>query len=388
MKKGSFFYLIVLGAIIAGNVALYYSGEQTSEDSSADSGFPSSTLWKSGYWTSIQGNGAFTEMSTSGAPEFSFSLLRNAQHFSVSFFNDDKNMPHGSAVPIQLSFNDGATIPLTGAGSSMELSADLPDDQVAAWTHHFTADQTMTVSFPGSSEPPWKFQLAGTTATITALAKAIEAAGITGLPAPWSAAGYSTNAPATPPSPGSTSDGSIPDLTQPYGQQDVWQGPIPDCSNDSNSEDCLKKAMIAANASPQAIAFAAKFNFDFFLSEFQQAGKVSSGIITNVGAANNNDQPVLLNGNQPIIQVWQLPAIQNMDLSEIKKTHPNAETFDHPPSLISANSTSDGGQDFVYDVTVSDCHVCDLAEYSETISFDSNGNLVGTKSALLKMDTD
>lgn len=374
-------YALAFIVIIGINLAIY-GDDGTSGQPGKVSSQPSATLASYGSWSAIEGGGDFTETSTSGEPEFAFTLPEGSQHFVISLFNDDKNMPSGTSIPIRLSFNDGSTISLVGSGSELELKANLPDELVAQWTHHFTADETMTVSFPNSSEAPWQFQLSGTTQTITALAKGIEAAGITGLPAPWTTSGNST--PAQAASTSSDQDASIPALTLPYGPQDVWTGPIPDCSSNPNLENCLKEAMIASNASPQALAFAASGNFDYFLSEFQSEGAISPGIITEIGSANNNDQPVLLNGKTPMIQVWNLTNPPVMDLSELKKTHPNAATDDHPPTFISSSNTADGGQAFTYDVTVSDCHVCDLAEYNETLTFDSNGNLVGNTAVLTK----
>jgi hypothetical protein len=377
-------YTLTFIVIIGINLAIYNdrgTNEQPGQDISTSpvvaSSQPSATLASYGSWSAIEGGGDFTEMSTTGEPEFALTLPEGSRHFVISLFNDDKNMPSGSSIPIQLSFNDGSPISLVGNGSELELKANLPDAVVAQWTHSFTADETMTVSFPNSSEAPWQFQLSGTTQTITALAKGIQAAGITGLPAPW----YDAQNPVPQNTVEQGSAGSTP--TQPYGPQDVWTGnPYGSCSSSTNPEQCLKQAMTNGGASPQAIAFAASQNFDEWLSEFQYEGKISVGLISTF-ANDNPDQPVILDAQNPLIDVWSLPDPPDPSLSALKKQHPNASAI-HVPMFWKEAKTENGGQAFTYQVSLQECGACGGIKYNETIVFDPQGRLVGKTVASVK----
>jgi hypothetical protein len=236
----------------------------------------------------------------------------------------------------------------------------------------------MTVLFPNSSESPWNFQLSGTTQTIRAFARGIQAAMITGLPAPWDDAH-------NPVPQNALGQGSLSSTTvQPYGPQDVWTGNPYSCSSSANTEQCLKQAMIDGGASPQAIAFAASEKFGEWLSTFQYEGRISVGFISTF-ANDNPEQPVILNAQNPLINVWQLPDPSNANLTAIEKEHPNAFAI-HVPSFVSESQSPDGGQSFTYHVSLQECGACGGIEYDETVAFDPQGQLIGETVASIKYD--
>ncbi len=71
---------------------------------------------------------------------------------------------------------------LTGGASMLFnlTAAELP-----AWMHGFTAAQDAIIEFPGTGEPPWVFDLRGTTPAVDAMQRCISDQGIAGVPAPF-----------------------------------------------------------------------------------------------------------------------------------------------------------------------------------------------------------
>jgi clan AA aspartic protease (TIGR02281 family) len=85
---------------------------------------------------------------------------------------------------LEISFQGGVTFNFMGFGTANSIVADVPRDEVKPFLHHFTADETGSVSSPAWQEPPWTLDLHGTTPAITAMVTCIDAGRIF-LPPPF-----------------------------------------------------------------------------------------------------------------------------------------------------------------------------------------------------------
>ena len=114
-------------------------------------------------------------------------------------------------VPVTVSFAAGPDFQFVGKGTGATIRADVPAAEIRSFIHHFTADDDATLVLPNGHEPPWHLDLHGTTPTIEAMARCLEAAQIW-LPPPFSqppsatapgadAAGTAPPVQPTPPSP-------------------------------------------------------------------------------------------------------------------------------------------------------------------------------------------
>jgi hypothetical protein len=119
----------------------------------------------------------------------------NAGIFRLSIASDQPNILHlelskqawaipHKAVPIIFTFPDGTSFHLVGIGQGADMNFNVPNADIKSFLHQFTAEDTGSVSFPEGREMPWTLQLAGTTPTVTAMAKCAEDGGIV-LPPPF-----------------------------------------------------------------------------------------------------------------------------------------------------------------------------------------------------------
>jgi hypothetical protein len=87
-------------------------------------------------------------------------------------------------VPVVLTFSDGFVFNLVGTGKQDTIRVDLRDLAIKALIHEFTAKDWVTAALPGGREAPWQLDLVGTTPTIRAMARCLDAAQIL-LPPPF-----------------------------------------------------------------------------------------------------------------------------------------------------------------------------------------------------------
>ncbi len=101
-----------------------------------------------------------------------------------------KNLWHipGLTVPVIIAFTDGPTFTFQAQGSGADIAADIPAQDVHDFIHHFTADRQATLTLENGRELPWTLDLRGTSPTITAMAKCLEAAQLW-LPPPFTQPG-------------------------------------------------------------------------------------------------------------------------------------------------------------------------------------------------------
>lgn len=113
-------------------------------------------------------------------------------------------IPDGTPVTVQAAFPDGTTMRFTGRGKGQNIEVDMPAGQLRDWVHGLTASAAMQLSF-GGSEPPWTFDLTGTSVVINAMDDCFRGHGITGVAPPFDAASSGTQ------------PFGVPGATQPFG---------------------------------------------------------------------------------------------------------------------------------------------------------------------------
>ncbi len=172
-------------------------------------------------------------------------------------------------------------------------------------------------------------------------------------------------------------------------QRSVWQQPPGLESCHANWAACLEAAMRRSGATPQAMAYARRLKFEGYLSEFKHVGRVDMGTETYPFLANDNDSPVLLNGDPRYIDVWKdarkVDLRRNPTYASIKQQNPTASYADDPPRFVGTQATNSGGQIFIYAFEIKTCHACnDLGVAQVAFEFDAQGRYRGPR--LLRLD--
>jgi TPR repeat protein len=146
-------------------------------------------------WSYAHQDSVYSIIGTAGRNKLIMEVPVTSRHFSLIFEITGPRDFTSKSSPVSVTFNGGQEFSFktdysyNDTTSSNIFSAPLPDAEVRAWTHDFTALETATVAFPGSAIPSWKISLSGTTPTVTAMAKAMNDEGLTDLPAPWGPSG-------------------------------------------------------------------------------------------------------------------------------------------------------------------------------------------------------
>lgn len=135
-----------------------------------------------GSWIATDDKGIFADTWSSGPKKLAFLLPSNSSHFMLQLSGFNPSIPDGTKFNLELAFVHGPTVQLPGQTSHNILTAQIPDSEVADFTHNLTADHAVLIPMPNWV---WIVPLGGTTPTISALADAISFAGIKGLPAPF-----------------------------------------------------------------------------------------------------------------------------------------------------------------------------------------------------------
>ncbi len=177
--------------------------------------------------------------------------------------------------------------------------------------------------------------------------------------------------------------------TPPIDQRTVWTptGTLDPCR--AAGPPCLETAMRQSGAPAQAMAFARALKFEGYLSELEPTGRVAMGIVTYPFRVNDNDEPVLLNGSPPVINVWSEGRKTDLrgtqTYASIKQRAPDTSYADDPPRLVNTNSLN-GGQTFTFLFEIKRCHACSPDGSAQVaFDFDTNGRYRGTR--LVRVDT-
>jgi hypothetical protein len=140
-----------------------------------------------GPWGAAESGGVISAGWYPGRRQFNFALPINGSHFELQFTSI--GWSEAGTFNLTLSFDGGPFFLFVGqADSSGTITARLPDDDVAAWTHNLTAGHTLTIQ--GLPDGAWTIPLKGTTLAISDMANAISFMGIRGLPAPFNTPMY------------------------------------------------------------------------------------------------------------------------------------------------------------------------------------------------------
>ena len=113
---------------------------------------------------------------------------------SVVLHKEGWAIPDGRGVQVHVIFPEGQSYWLAGDGKGKNIQLLIGADRFKSWLHDLTASSIMRVEFEGS-EAPWLFDLAGTTAVVTAMGECIRSHQIAGVPAPFDMAVASATQP-------------------------------------------------------------------------------------------------------------------------------------------------------------------------------------------------
>lgn len=184
---------LILGVALTVTFGLAVTPMAHANLSGAMQGFGAETV---GQWAAAESGGVISAGWYPGGRQFNFALPVNGSHFELQFTSIDWSeagseyaAPDGETFNLTLSFDGSSSLLLVAqADSSGTITARLPNDEVAAWTHHLTAGHTLTIQ--GLPDGAWTIPLSGTTTAISDMANAISFMGIRGLPAPFNTPMY------------------------------------------------------------------------------------------------------------------------------------------------------------------------------------------------------
>lgn len=148
-------------------------------------------------WNATVQDGTYRDTGTAGSHELILEVPQGSRHFQVEIVDIGVPKITSPITQISISYLGGQTFQFAAKSDYSDqlhanvFMADLPDDEVKIWTHDLTALKSAFVSYPDSSIPGWTIALAGTTASVTAMASAMNDAGIVNLPSPWTPEGDS-----------------------------------------------------------------------------------------------------------------------------------------------------------------------------------------------------
>ena len=107
----------------------------------------------------------------------------------VQLDRQDWTLATGKQVRAIFHFAGTPDVSLNGLkGENASVLFLMTPNDVRGWVHGFSAGQSATIEFPGTSEPPWTFDLRGTSPAVDAVQKCITNEKLTGLPSPFASA--------------------------------------------------------------------------------------------------------------------------------------------------------------------------------------------------------
>ncbi len=157
----------------------------------------------------------------------------------------------------------------------------------------------------------------------------------------------------------------------------------------SNSMDCVIALMKSSGASSQAIEFTRNLQGIAFMSSFKEYGVVDLAEITYPPRANNNVEYILVNGNPQIVYVedgYKVDITHDTNYPALKQKYPNIWIEGGENSFIKMESSSQGGQRFIFSFALVDgCHACqtDKSAYI-AFNFDGTGQFESMKLMYIK----
>jgi hypothetical protein len=177
-----------------------------------------------------------------------------------------------------------------------------------------------------------------------------------------------------------------------YGPQAVWNPPqeamtqIQDCYMMAGGDEaaCVIAIMQEEGAAPAAIELIRTLNGLAFLIEFEEMGTVDKGLLLYPGRANDNWQPVLLNGIPSILIVpheVDVDIRQDPNYPALVAEYPELTMWSGDNRFAGEEPRPEGGQRFIFSFNLVDgCHACDVAGTAQVaFDFDASGRFLGSE---------
>lgn len=185
----------------------------------------------------------------------------------------------------------------------------------------------------------------------------------------------------------------------PIGPESVWHsagdvfGKLQDCWGGSQDiGECLVSIMQESDASPEAIAFTESIQRDGFMSEFWEMGTVDLAFVTYPFRANDNFQPMLVNGTPQLVPVDDWDLVKQVDVREdrlypsLARKYPDLMIWVGDNRFENVEPLPPGGQRFIFSFKlVNGCHACEVGGFAHiAFDFDRMGQFSGRKLILIE----
>jgi Tol biopolymer transport system component len=174
-----------------------------------------------------------------------------------------------------------------------------------------------------------------------------------------------------------------------YGTETVWS-PTDQAQNeamqcwDSGNSDCLLQVMKNHNAPPQAIEFSEQLEGEGYMSSFEEKGIVDLAMVIYPMRANDNFQPVLVNGQPGIVHiedVWHTDLSSDPLYPSMIARYPEMTLWGSDNGFSGLEEIQGGGQSFRISYSLVDgCHACEVVGTAFiAFDFDNSGTFIGTR---------
>lgn len=149
------------------------------------------------------------------------------------------------------------------------------------------------------------------------------------------------------------------------------------------SESCILDAMKAHGASAQAIMVAEYFEGRGYLIEFEETGLIDRATLFYPGRANDNWEPVLVNGEPLIVEVpWAVEGDVRLNqyYAPLAQRYPKMRMWNGDNHFEGMEPRAEGGQRFIFGFNLVDgCHACEVLGVARVaFDFDETGRFLGT----------
>lgn len=131
------------------------------------------SLYGAGSWQVVTGTGddqrQFCEIASGGAGGRQVVVLSLAGDptLNLQMVKSSWAIPQGTPIDVVVTI-DGTAWPIHTSGAGHLVGVGIPPENQAAFEQAFRAGRSMTVSFPGGSEPPWTGSLTSSNAVYNA----------------------------------------------------------------------------------------------------------------------------------------------------------------------------------------------------------------------------
>lgn len=154
------------------------------------------------------------------------------------------------------------------------------------------------------------------------------------------------------------------------------------CLYGEGSETCILSTMRAHGASSQAIAIAEQLEGRGYLIEFEEMGRIDRATAFYPGRANDNWDPLLVNGTPTIVEVpWAVQGDVRTDptYAALARRYSQMIMWNGDNHFEGMEARPNGGQRFVFGFNLVDgCHACEVLGVARVaFDFDETGRFLG-----------